>query len=45
MHSYFFNNNSVSTFLKKLIKFESKIKRRFYNIKQNQGLVSDKLDI
>ena len=31
--------------VKKLIKFESKIKRRFYNIKQNQGLVSDKLDI
>ena len=39
-----FNNNSVPTF-KKIDKFRSKIKRRFYNIKQNQGLASDKLDI
>lgn len=44
MHSYFFNNNNVSFFLKKLMKIESKIKRRFYNIKPSQGLVSDKLD-
>lgn len=40
MHSYFFNNSNVSYFLKKLIKLESKIRRKIFGQKYGQGLVS-----
>ena len=44
MNSYFFKNSNLSYFIKKIIKLESKIKRKFFNAKFGQGLVNNNFD-